>query len=620
MTKRNQPCPCGSNIKYKKCCGNSQTNKTSSSANAYQQLKTVNRNDNFNIKEHNNKENLGLGKNHTKPKSAQEHYNLGCTYVERNMLEDAVECFQKAISLQPAAEVFYNLAVIQERLGNLAGAIDSLQEALLLGPDFKIVHLPLGYLFLKTGDFQQAINSYNKALSYDHNNAEAYNNLGVALNEIDMPEEAAANFKKALQLKTDYDEAFVNLGNIRTHQRRYEEAVECFQRVLSENPEHAEALNGLGNVHKDKGDFEEALTAFRKAVTLNPYCASCHFMMTSLRKYSGDEKHIAEMENLFAKKELDKKQRMYLAFGLAKAYEDSGGHERAFDCLVEGNKLKRDTLNYSAEETKKVFGHIKEVFNKSFVSTDANIGIPDNNPIFILGMPRSGTSLVEQILASHSSVYGAGELTYIIQIINHACKSNNIDEILKHIDGNRETTASLLGNEYIEKTRKLNAPAKHITDKMPHNFLWLGLIHLALPNAKIINCKRDPMDNCLSIFKNLFSGGAMKYGYDLHELSNYYLLYKDLMHHWHDIFPPETIYDVCYEKIVRDQEIETRKLLQYCELPWEDNCLSFHKTSRIVATASAAQVRKPIYKDSVQLWRKYEKQLEPLHRILSGKS
>ncbi|MEN8135572.1 MAG: tetratricopeptide repeat protein [Thermodesulfobacteriota bacterium] len=714
MTKRNQPCPCGSNIKFKKCCGNSQTNASPAASNTSQQLHAGEPSNNFGAQEH--------SKNHqNKPETAQDHYNLGCTYIERNMLEDAVACFHKALSMQPAAEVYYNLAVIQEKLGNLVDAIDSFQEALHLSPDLRIVHLPLGNLFLRTDNFQKAIDCYTVVLSNDQNNAEAYNNLGVALKKINQLEDAAGNFRKALKIRPVYDEAFVNLGvvlfeegkpeeaidcyrkalsinpqlseayinlgNAYKKLRQYEEAVdcflkslsldpnsttalnslgliyqnqwryeaaaelfrkaisldsedyeafknlglanlqqgrpkeatECFQKALSINPECGESIFGLGAIHIEEGNFKEASIALREAVTLNPDHTICHFKMTSLQKYSGVENHIGEMEKLFTKKGLEIEQRMCLAFGLAKVYEDSGEYERAFNYLQEGNRLKRETFSYSVEEMKTDFRQIKEVFNKSFIETNAKVGIPDNTPIFILGMPRSGTSLVEQILASHSRVYGAGELPYINQILFNTSKSDNWSEVLEHMGEKCETIAPILGNKYIKETRKFSTSAKHITDKMPGNFLLLGMIHLALPNAKIIHCKRNPMDNCLSIFKNLFSG-ALKFAYDLRELGHYYLLYKDLMHHWHNVLPPETIYDISYEDIVSNQESETRKLLRYCELPWEDNCLFFHKTSRIVTTASAVQVRKPIYKDSVQLWRKYEKQLGPLQMVLSGKS
>lgn len=710
MTKRNQPCPCGSNIKYKKCCGSPHPNGSRPSLRDEKQIHIEKQKDTSNITEHSKN-------NQNKPKSAQDHYSRGCTYIDRNMPEEAVECFQKALSLQPAAEVYYNLAVIQERLGNLADAIDSFQEALLLKPDFSEVNARLGNLFLKSDNFQEAINFYNKAISTGPRDSEIYNNLGIALKKMLLPEEAADNFRQALSLKSDFGEAYVNLGSVlceldkpeegitcyrkalsinsllsEAHinlglalikepgqereaadcflealtsnpdssiaiynlgliynynfkhdearecfekvlsldpenygalenlgsiyqdQRRDEEAAECFKKVLSKNPESAMALYGFGRACKDEGNFEEALNIFRKTVEFHPRYTNCHLAMTSLHKYCGDENHIVEMNNLYLNDTLNSGQKMYLAFGLAKAYEDFGEYKRSFSYLLEGNRLRREMLNYSEKEANAIFGHFKEVFNKSFVSNNTSQGVSNNNPIFILGMPRSGTSLVEQILASHSSVFGAGELKFVQEIISQACNSTELHEILHCIERNYEIAISELGNEYITKSHQLSASAQHITDKMPGNFLWLGLIHLALPNAKIIHCKRDPMDNCFSIYKNFF-GDAIPYGYDQHELGHYYLLYKDLMAHWDVVLPPGTIYDISYEDVVSDQESETRKLLEYCELPWEDSCLSFHKTTRIVSTASAAQVRKPLYKDSIQLWKQYEKQLEPLQKI-----
>jgi hypothetical protein len=291
-------------------------------------------------------------------------------------------------------------------------------------------------------------------------------------------------------------------------------------------------------------------------------------------------------------------------------------YEKAFYYLKEGNTLKRKTFEYSAEETKAEFEQIKSTFTKTFILNNSKFGNPDNTPIFILGMPRSGTSLVEQILVSHPDVYGAGELYYLRQIISQLAKADSVNQICENISKSGEEITTRLGLDYINKIRNFSAATKFITDKMPHNFLWIGAIISALPNAKIISCTRDPMDNCLSIYKNNFAKGQ-KYAYDLQELGHYHLRYQDLMRYWHEVFPGK-IYAINYEKLVDAQETETRKLLKHCGLSWDEACLSFHKTSRAVTTASAVQVRKPIYKESVQLWKKYEKQLQPLSKLLSG--
>ena len=235
--------------------------------------------------------------------------------------------------------------------------------------------------------------------------------------------------------------------------------------------------------------------------------------------------------------------------------------------------------------------------------------------VFILGMPRSGTSLVEQILASHPDVYGAGELDEMRQIILGQQNTTILSEAFRMIPDNLAETINNVGRKYVQNIRnKTSSKAKFITDKMPQNFLYIGLIRMTLPNAKIIQCLRNPLDNCFSIYKNyLFEGH--QYSFDLEELGEYYLLYHDLMRYWHKLFPGK-IYTLSYENLVGDQENETRKLLGYCDLSWNDACLSFHKTERAITTASAAQVRRPIYKDSVKLWEKYKKQLEPLSEIL----
>jgi len=275
-----------------------------------------------------------------------------------------------------------------------------------------------------------------------------------------------------------------------------------------------------------------------------------------------------------------------------------------------GNELKRNTYTYNIFETRDFFNGLKNVFDDKLFSKHVDTGYGENTPIFIVGMPRSGSSLLEQILASHSLVYGAGELKYLSQIVIHS--SAKIAGIkfpycaAKLSPDNFE----ILGAEYSKRLRQYSGAVKYITDKELHNFLYIGMIRLTLPNAKIIHCKRNPVDTCLSIFKTYFAG-VHKYAYDLSELGEYYKLYQDLMEHWYKILPGY-IFDIQYEDLVGDQEGETRKLLDYCELPWDEACLSFHRTIRPVRTASAEQVRRPIYNSSVGLWRRYEKHLSPL--------
>lgn len=300
---------------------------------------------------------------------------------------------------------------------------------------------------------------------------------------------------------------------------------------------------------------------------------------------------------------------MHLGFGLGKAYEDLKQYDQSLKMYITANSLERRTNNYSIEREKGYFDRIKKTFNQSFVQSLKEHGCKDEAPVFVLGMPRSGTSLVEQILDCHSEIYGAGELDLFFNLaMNSDYGKPGLSEAIKRPEEIAEEIREL-GEEYCSSLRELS-DNRFVIDKLPHNFLHIGLIKLALPNAKIIHCKRKPEDNCLSLFKTYFSAN-IGFSYDLTELGKYHLLYQDLMEHWHATFPGQ-IFDVNYEEMINDQEKTTKGILEYCGLEWDVACLEFHKSNRPVKTASVAQVRKPIYKSSVDKWKRYENQLDPL--------
>ena len=303
-----------------------------------------------------------------------------------------------------------------------------------------------------------------------------------------------------------------------------------------------------------------------------------------------------------------------LNFALGKAFDDLGEGEEAFKCYIEGNRLYRKTLSFNIADEKKLFLRFKKMFDRDFFKKREGFGCSDSTPIFILGMPRSGSTLIEQILSSHPDIFGAGELSFTRRIVQTKM-SSNLDSMIPYTASRLKIDdVAKMGNEYVTRIRKLAPKAKFITDKMPANFLFIGMIKLMLPNAKIIHSVRSPEDTCLSIFKQNFIG-THDYAYDMTELGQYYRLYSDIMNHWHTQFPG-VIYDIKYEHLIANQEDETRKLLKFCNVEWDDNCLNFHKTARDVHTASNVQVRQSIYSSSVAGWRRYEKQLQPLTNAL----
>ncbi len=365
----------------------------------------------------------------------------------------------------------------------------------------------------------------------------------------------------------------------------------------------------------DQGKLEEARAAYRQALAIQPDYAAAHFSLEFSKTNSEYNSDIKEMEDIYAKSGLSDEQRMYLAFALGKAFEEFKQNEKAFSFLLTGNEIKRQTIVYSLESDEKCFTKIRDLFTSNLFAAQQPEKCIDGSPIFVVGMPRSGTTLVKQILATHPEVHGAGELIELENIITSNFGSIGEIEFAENVRRADDGFFSMVGNEYIKNIRQHSSKAKFITDKMPGNFLFIGMIKLMIPQAKIINCRRDPLDTCLSIFKTLFKSKAHHYAYDLAELGNYYNLYRDLMGHWHKVLP-NFIYDIQYEDVVADLEKQTRSLLAHCGLEWDPACLNFHQNDRPVMTASSTQVRRPLYKSSVKLWERYEEQLFPLRKII----
>ncbi|MCP4238076.1 MAG: tetratricopeptide repeat protein [Aestuariibacter sp.] len=456
---------------------------------------------------------------------------------------------------------------------------------------------------------------YRKAIKKQPNFVEAHNNLGNVLVDLERFDDAIRAYRKAVDLKPGHPMLLNNLGNAFQLQGENDKAIKWLNKALDKDPGYGDAYNNLGHAFSDLGDIDQAISAFRKSIELNPENEIAYRDLAKNHKFSEYDDEIRAMETFYCRQGLSNEQKMHLAFGLGKAYEDLGEYEKSIETVIEANRLKRGLINFSLDRENTLFDQIKQVFSAEFLTAHADTGFHDSTPIFIVGMPRSGTSLVEQILASHPDVFGAGELNELPDIIGSIKSKSQFPGFLSEWNaGKYEKT----GREYIARIRKHSDSAKFITDKLPQNFINIGLIKLILPNARVIHCDRDAMDTCLSIFKNFFSHGH-HYSYEMTELGQYYKLYQNMMKHWATTLP-DFIYDLSYEALVTNQEAETRKLLAYCNLPWNDNCLSFHKTRRSVKTASNAQVRQPIYRDSVKLWKRFEEQLKPLKEAIDGAS
>jgi Tfp pilus assembly protein PilF len=455
----------------------------------------------------------------------------------------------------------------------------------------------------REGRINESLIYYKRALVFKPGHADAHRNLGAALQSLGRTEEAAAHYERAIALKPTLAGAHNNLGILRMAEGRFDDARTHYQRAVALDPNHAEAHNNLGVFFKEEGRFDQAMAHFAQAIAIRPDYAEAHYNRAEIWNFIHGDEHLQALEALTARKNAPSGSALYLHFALAKALEDSGDFSRAFVHLRQGNALKRAQIGYDEATERLQMKRISKVFDREILRRLQGQGDPSNCPIFIVGMPRSGTTLVEQILASHPRIQAGGELRAM-----EAAAGPNYPRLVPDLD---EAALQRIGRFYLAGLPPLAEGKTHIVDKLPGNFLKIGLIHLMLPNARIIHVTRHAVDTCMSCYSKLFETGH-HYCYDLAELGRYYRAYDDLMTHWRTVLPPDSFLEVSYEEVVEHLEIQARRMIEYCGLAWDDRCISFHRTERAVRTASAVQVRKPLFRTSLQRWRRHAADLTPL--------
>lgn len=465
----------------------------------------------------------------------------------------------------------------------------------------------LGYIRLKQARRPEAADLLRRAIKARPKSPAAHNTLGLVLHTEGRFKEAAASFEKALALDPADPEPHNNLGAALHLLGRYERAIAFYRKALSLRPNYADAQNNLGNALQVLGRLDEARAAFEAAVGIDPRRASFQLGLAGSKRFTRDDPHLARMEELAGKlASMPDADRMHLHFALGKALADAGEHDRSFTHLLAGNSIKRRQIAYDEAATLRRFESIRDAFNAPMRGDEA--GAASARPIFVIGMPRSGTTLIEQILASHPDVFGAGERADF----RHAVEAVLGDGHPEAAPGAPASRLRAIGNRYLDGVGAL-APsrARRIVDKMPTNFLFAGMIAMALPNARIIHASRDPADTCVSCFATLFRG-ELPFTYELGELGRYYRAYEALMAHWREVLPPGMMLDMRYEDLIDDLPPAAQRLIAHCGLEWDPACLDFHRTERPVLTASAGQVRRPLYRTSVGRWRAYGDRLRPL--------
>jgi tetratricopeptide (TPR) repeat protein len=415
------------------------------------------------------------------------------------------------------------------------------------------------------------------------------------------------SFEWAVAYSPNYAEAYNNLGAVFQELNQFDKAIEQYKKAIIINPEYAQAFNNLGCSCEILGFKDEALIHYEKAIACNPKFAEAYRNLSNLKKFTEKDPQIGQMQSLNSSSDVSLSEKVQLNFALAKVNENLGNNDKFFKFLNEGNRLRKQELNYSFTESKNFHSILLKVFSAPLpLMKKSSLKTSNIRPIFIVGMPRSGTSLVEQIIASHHNVHGAGELTNFKEIISPILES--------HLNQNKEAflIKDLLSirKQYLDSLTRLNVLETVITDKMPTNFRLIGFILSAFPEAKIIHLKRDARATCWSIYKHYFSSGN-GFTFNQEDLAKFYALYRELMDFWHKLFPGK-IYDINYEKLTTNQKDETKKLLEHCDLEWDENCLNFHTNKRAIKTASASQVRKKMYQGSSEAWKNYATHIQPI--------
>lgn len=548
------------------------------------------------------------------PDFAEANNNSGDVLHRQGKYEEAAARFSKALQIRPDyAEACNNLGNVLVDLGRPQEALEKFNAALRINPGFVQVYYNLGDTLRSLGRMNEAVQCFEKAIDLRPGYAEAYSGLGATLNDQGFHRKAIEVIRKAVQLNPALAGAHNNLGNALSDQGLHDEAIDSYRKALQINPDFAEVHSNLGNSLCEFGRYDEAVASYTRALELKPDFAEAHNNLSRLKSYAKDDPQIEIIKSRLAEPGLSEHELMHLSFAIGKVYEDLGDVDQAFKHIHQGNRLRKASLGYDINVDKNLFSRLKSLFAAEPVAGLTQGSSPPSaqpQPIFITGMPRSGTTLTEQILASHSKVFGGGELEALGRILTPVLEQSMATGNAA-LDSRR---LAELRDAYLEELQGLPATAPYITDKMPQNFRWIGFLLKSMPGVKIINVQREPAASCWSMFKIQFRGHG--YTNDLVDLAEYYNLYLELMEFWRKEYPGQ-IYDLDYESLTLNQEQETRKLLEYCGLEWEDQCLEFYKTKRAVRTPSGKQVRQKMYTGSSEAWRKYAKHMQPLLDVLN---
>jgi tetratricopeptide (TPR) repeat protein len=550
--------------------------------------------------------------------------NLAAVCLELDQLDATIAHCRTALAIQPNLPDAYNnlgaALMRQERYDEAAAAF---VQALRLNPGQIDARCNLGTLLQRQGKLAEALACLEQAIRQAPGHARAHNDLAGVLLSCDRPEQAAAAAREAIRLRPTFAEAHRGLGMALRELDQLDDALRALREALRLNPRCAAAHHTLGCVLEYQGDFDGARAEFLEALRLEPNHAYALASLSSLTA-AGFERladaDIDRLRQLVMRHDLPRDDLVRLHFALARLLDKAGAYDEAFAHYREGNELRRESLNrrgvtFDPAEHRRLVDRLIAVFTPEHFARVRGFGVDSDLPIFVIGMMRSGTTLAEQILASHPLVHGAGELRAVSQITvaltERGGGTDTYPELLARLDA---ATVRAVAEEHLLRLRQLGGAAPRVVDKMPSNFLHLGLIATLFPRARIVHCRRDAIDTCLSCYAQNFVS-PFPFKHDLGQLGFYYREYQRLMIHWTQVLP---IFELRYEELTAAPEQVSRELLAYCGLDWDDRCLRFHETGRPVRTASMLQVRQPMYRSAVGRWKHYEKHLGPLIEALAS--
>jgi tetratricopeptide (TPR) repeat protein len=427
--------------------------------------------------------------------------------------------------------------------------------------------------------------------------------------------EAESTIRGLLKMEGENPNNWMLLGTVYARLMRQEDALEAFEEAARLIPDEVRLRLSIGHANKTLGRRSECEQAYQRCLEMRPGFGEAYWSLADLKNYLFSDAEIAAMQALLKGEDGDDEDQAHLHFALGRAFEHKKDYPRAFEHYATGNRRRRKTVPFEIGSFENKTRRVRECFDPAFFASRAGTGYPDPSPIFIVGLPRSGSTLVEQILASHSCVDGTFELPNLLTIVREFDHADAVHDAYPEIVCTAPAEhLGNLGRRYIEETAPLRGARPHFIDKMPNNFSHVGLIQAILPRAVIVDVRRHPMDACFSTYKQHFAEGQ-SFSYDLEDLGRYYRCYLNLMDHWDEVLPGKVL-RLQYEQLIREPEAQIRRLLMHCSLPFEPACLSFHETKRSVRTASAEQVRQPLYTSGVGYWRHFEAQLAPLRRAL----